>query len=380
MNRRIEPTRLTLARRRVGLSKTQLAQRLGVSSATVGHWEEGRRDATPKIALLAILLGQPEEFFFGPEIPVTEAQAVSFRRRQDATRMVRDRAAAACDLAAGILSPAIRNVFGRLPAVDVPDLSDLSPEAAAEALRHHWNLSDAPLRDAVAQLEARGVRVFWVNEATPSLSAFCRWVDSEPFIILNTAKRDGCRSRFDAAHELGHLVLHREVDFDSADTRDIEREADRFASAFLLPRTSFLRVAPSVFDKDRLLELKGTWKVSIQAMVRRLRDCSVFSEWQYETAYIKMSSWGWRSNPEPLAGEMEGSVVHWKLCDRLAERDISPQEWVSDINVAWDDVSQMMPVLPVRQAHLSISNMMSSSGLINLDLDVSDTLPFGEGQ
>ncbi len=378
MDGRIDPTRIILARRLKRLSKTQLAKTLDVSQATVGLWEDGARDATGSISQIAKALGQPEKFFTGSDVPVTESSSVTFRKRQSATRASRDRAASAIDMAAGVLLPAVASVFERFPEPDVPDFCGLSPEAAAEATRRHWGLGDGPIKNMVAQLEARGVRVFWVTEENPALSAFCRWVDGQPFVILNTAKRDGCRSRFDAAHELAHLVLHRDTDFDKADARIYEGEADAFASAFLMPKATFTKGMPNIFDHRLLLSKKKVWGVSVQAMVRRLKDAGVLAPWQYERAYKRMSAWGWRSNAEPLAGEMELSHVHWKLCDRLAEEDIDPMAYAEKVGVSWETIEEMMPVLAIRQMNLRLAGVFDDAPPLNLDSPNLTTLPFND--
>ena len=60
---------------------------------------------------------------------------------------------------------------------------------------------------------------------------------------MASEKEAGIRIRFDAAHELAHLVLHRWIEqaelADPKTLKRIEAEADRFAGAFLLPRKSF---------------------------------------------------------------------------------------------------------------------------------------------
>src|SRR5580658_2145095 len=113
MSARIEPTRLTLARRAVGKTKAALAKELGVAPSTVNLWESGLRDATARLPGIAGFLGQPAEFFLGNEVPYTEYQSVSFRKRYDATRETKDKAAAAIDMAAGVLQPAVRGFFNR---------------------------------------------------------------------------------------------------------------------------------------------------------------------------------------------------------------------------------------------------------------------------
>jgi len=359
MQGRIDPSRITLARRLQALSKAELAARTGVSPGTVVFWEDGTRDATSRVASLSDALKQPEKFFFGSPVPVSGIESVSFRKRYDATRQLKDRATAAIDASAGVLTPALSEFFDKpLPDVDVPNLSGLSPEAAARTLRSHWGLSDGPLRSVVAQLEARGVRLSWVSEPSPSLSAFCKWIDKQPYMVLNNDRRDGCRARFNAAHELGHLVLDQDTNYEAVELKQSEKRTDAFASAFLMPKEAFLEDAPRVFDLDRLFEVKRVWKVSIQAIVHRLYDLDIFTDWQYEQAFRIMSAKGWRRGPEPLSGQVEISKIHWTLCDRLESRDLTAQDWVSQIGLHWESASEMMPVLMMRQHRLSIQSVL----------------------
>ena len=51
--------------------------------------------------------------------------------------------------------------------------------------------------------------------------------------------------RFDAAHELGHLVLHSDDKNVLENMKDKEHEADRFASSFLMPKEAFVVMAPN---------------------------------------------------------------------------------------------------------------------------------------
>jgi len=96
-----------------------------------------------------------------------------------------------------------------LPEADVPDLSLYSPEVAARVLRQEWSLGERPISNMTQLLESRGIRVFSLSEDTAKMNAFSIWRNQRPFVFLNTFK-SAESSRFDAAHELGHLVLHQD--------------------------------------------------------------------------------------------------------------------------------------------------------------------------
>ncbi len=110
------------------------------------------------------------------------------------------------------------------------------------------------------------------------------------------------RARFDAAHEFAHLCLHRWIGAEEIEDKErlkeIEREADRFAGAFLLPSRSFPN---EVFSPraESFIDLKARWKVSIQAMVYRAKDLGLFDERQVTNIHKQISYKKWRTN-EPL--------------------------------------------------------------------------------
>src|SRR4029077_3081434 len=119
----------------------------------------------------------------------------------------------------------------------------------------------------------KGVRVFSLSLDAAEVDAFSMWRQRTPFVFLNT-KKSAEHSRFDAAHELGHLVLHRHG---SPQGREAEREANAFASAFLMPRATVLANMPRLATVDRLIKLKKYWAVSVAALAYRLHAVGVLS-------------------------------------------------------------------------------------------------------
>src|SRR3546814_15647567 len=101
-------------------------------------------------------------------------------------------------------------------------------------------------------LESKGVHVFSLAEDTKNVDAFSCWRNGQPFVFLNTFK-SAERSRFDAAHELAHLVLHRHG---GPQGREAETEANQFASALLMPHAALVSTIPSVIRLDQFLRAK----------------------------------------------------------------------------------------------------------------------------
>lgn len=336
------PSRIRLARHRRGKTIASLASALAVSPQLVAKWETGEREPGDRLPALALALDFPEGFFLGGDVRATDPAGVSFRRRRATTKALRDRTVAAGDLAAEVVSPGVHR-FLSLPEPGLPDLGGSEPAEAARSLRRQWALGTGPVGNVVHLLEAKGVEAFFVDEASESVDGFCLWRDDRPFVFLSVAKSDGARARFDAAHELGHLVLHPGRDFEALPDDQAEREANAFASAFLLPAETFGYEAPSVLDLQAFGRLRTRWGASVQAMVRRLRDLGRFTPWQYENAMVRMSGMGWRSGPEPGAPPREESFVHARLLERLGDKGLGPREFARDLHLPLNDVLALIP-------------------------------------
>src|ERR1700742_2303507 len=138
-------------------------------------------------------------------------------------------------------------------------------------------------------LESKGVRVFSLAENTKTVDAFSSWRNEIPYIFLNTFK-SAERSRMDAAHELGHLVLHKHGG--PRQGRDAEAEANSFASSFLMPQADVRSRLPFVAKLDDLVVAKKRWGVSVAALAYRLHKLGVLSAWQYRTFCIQINQRG----------------------------------------------------------------------------------------
>ena len=114
------------------------------------------------------------------------------------------------------------------PEHQLPAISGKAPEDAAAALRAYWGIGVRPIGNMVNLLEAHGVRVFSLVEETRHLDGYSLWRNERPYVFLNTVKTPE-HSRFDAAHELGHLVMHQHG---GSTHKSAEDEAHAFALGF----------------------------------------------------------------------------------------------------------------------------------------------------
>lgn len=106
-----------------------------------------------------------------------------------------------------------------------------------------------------------------------------------PVVVLTSEKGNVYRHRLTAAHELGHLLLHHDA---APGDPAHEREADAFAAECLLPARRLADELPARLDLPRLLALQGTWGVSVEALLYRGRELSVYSEATHRRGRIKL--------------------------------------------------------------------------------------------
>lgn len=331
------PSRLRLARKRRGMTMTKLASKIGVELRSISGYENSEFGPDEQnVQRLASTLVFPREFFYGPDLDEPSPDAASFRALKRMTAGQRDSALGSGALAL-LLNSWIEQRF-TLPSTALPDLGrERDPEAAAEQLRRIWGLGELPIKNVVHLLESKGVRVFSLAIDAAEVDAFSMWRQDTPFVFLNTAK-SAEHGRFDGSHELGHLVLHRHG---APQGQNAEREANAFASAFLMPRSTVLALAPRFVTVDRLVELKKYWNVSVAALAYRMHVLGIMSDWQYRTVAIELSQRGYRTN-EPMPSPRETSQVLAKVTAALREDGISKDDIATALNIPVQEIEQLV--------------------------------------
>lgn len=301
-------TRLTIARQRRGLTSRALAEMASITPVTLSRIETGKNTPDPEtIRKLAIALDFPSEFFFGETCEAPSRDGASFRSLSGMTARERDASLAAAPLA--FLLQAWVEARFNLPKSDLLDLSsERDPARAARALRQHWALGEQPVSHMIKLMESKGIRVFALAEETFNVDGYSCWHGDTPYIFLNTMK-SAERSRFDCAHELGHLVLHRHGG--PCQGKQAELEAQQFAASFLMPEADVRAKLPFVTSLDQILRAKRRWGVSVSALAYRLHKLGIMSDWQYRGAVIEIGRRGYRTT-EPDGMLREGSVI-WKM-------------------------------------------------------------------
>ncbi len=304
------------------------------------------------------VLNYPEAFFVADDIDLVDPSGVSFRSLSKMTAKQRDAAIAAGSIAY-LLIDWVEDRFD-LPGVDLPDLREDAPDVAAISLRQYWGLGERPVKNMITLLEVKGVRVFSLTENCLEIDAYSVWRGTRPCVFLNTGK-SAQRGRFDAAHELGHLVLHKHA---SPNGLDAEKEANMFAAAFLMPEAS-IKAAGRIESIGQIIELKKRWQVSIAAMTYRLHELGVLSKWTYQTLFMEISRRGWRTT-EPFATRNETSQLWQKVFAQLRKENVGVESLAHKLRVPTDELVKLvfgLVTVPVAGTGTRLTSAPNSSHL-----------------
>lgn len=331
----LNPQRVELVRLRLGLTKIGFARALGVDRKTIQRFEGEGADLSPQaLEALVQLSGYPRKFFEKDSVDYPDAKAVSFRSLRSLTATTRNAALAAGALAFE-LDDWITERF-ELRDHDLPLLNNFSPVDAALTLRTHWGIGVRPISNLVNLLEFHGVRVFSLSEETRHLDAYSFWRNERPYVFLNTIKTPE-HSRFDASHEIGHLVMHRHG---GPGHRSAEDEANAFASAFLMPPEDLCAHIPVVRGLEDLLKGKKRWRVSAAALAYTLHKQGIISDWHYRGYCIELSKYG--REREPFGIEPETSQVWQKILTNLWLEGTTLKDIAEDLRVPEWELSNLL--------------------------------------
>lgn len=301
--------RLRQARLYNGLSINDLANILGVTKQAISQYET--QNKTPEFEKMRIItekLNFPSSYFFQEDIYEVNAKTTYFRALLSANKNIRLQQQIKLKHLAIIYQ--VLNKYLEFPALNIPQIeykNELDFEQIALDLRAYWELGEKPIDNISHLLEKNGIIVASYPVNQDNIDAYSQKIkveDQDRYIIVLSNDKNSAVNNFDAAHELGHILLHDwNIDLEELPREDFkqqEREANYFAAAFLLPKNAFLRDV-SMYPRDLkyYIELKKKWKVSISAMLIRANRLGVITDNQYQYLMKQMAINNWR-NPEPL--------------------------------------------------------------------------------
>lgn len=352
----ISGAKLKEARLSRGYSTAVLANIFGISAQAINKYE--RNVCQPGIEIFAkyiTFLGFPREFFYDtPENNNTNATQILFRTQKTANDLDKDKLI--------VRSKWFQRIYDVVENyIDFPEVlikqigfqeyyDKNEIETLAIKARELLNVPNGPISNLTTIIENSGGIIVRMPVNVKKTDACSQWYNDRPLFFLTSDKMCAVRSRFDLAHELGHFFLHHldETDIISkTDYNRMEKEADRFAGAFLLPANEFSKDIFSTSIQS-FIHLKKRWKVSIGAMIYRCKDLNLLSESQIAYLWRQLAAKGYRTR-EPLDDTMipEEPFILKSAIEMLDnEYILSPLQLNSIINLPINEISAICNIDP----------------------------------
>lgn len=329
--------RLKLARIFRNMTASELAEKIGVSRQAVLQYE--KNEINPKLDTeftIITILHFPRDFFYKDnlfDLPVentffralSTTKKIDLQTQEEKTKII-------------VYIYEFLNKYFNYPELDLPNIdvnidfdNKENIEDIAIKIRNYWGLGMQPIENMVNLLENKGIIVSTLNVDNKKIDAFTQVHKINNIdkycIILSNDKQSVARRNFDAAHELGHIILHRNIerveDLPIEEQRKLEDQANFFAAAFLLPKNEFFSNLKEPLSLEYYKELKKKWKVSIAAMVMRAKQIGRINNNQYIELVKLMNYRKWRIR-EPLDNQwkLQQTILFKKSIEMLKNNNV----------------------------------------------------------
>lgn len=330
---------LRLARLFHGLSLEQIAEKTSKTRQYIQKIETGNTIPTRELLQkLSILLQVKTGFFDLNTLSPINEEIVHFRKRTSTKVGAKLVALAKAEMYRRLIE--LFDSLVELPPVNIPSISIENIEEIediADNCRNEWGIGFRPIDNMTRLVEKLGIFVTTFESISDEVDALSIHLN-RPLIVRNIAKPSICRQRFDIAHELGHLILHEGI---STGDRETESQANRFASALLLPRASMFKYFPrpknNRIDWKGISEFKITWKVSKAAIIYRAKLLGLLTESQYKTAVITLKRKG-----EAIVEKEDYCITPEE--PELIKKIISVL--ISELSIDKNQLSEMLNIMP----------------------------------
>lgn len=354
--------RLKTARTYRGMTLAEVGELIDLSKQTISLYENHK--CTPDFSTIMKLsraLHFPIKYFFQENSREIYSGSTYFRSLTSTTKKSRSAEITKVELIGGlyeVLCDYIEFPPLNLPSIDIDnrDIDDQEIEKIANRIRDRWNLGRGPIGNLQYTFEENGLIIVGSKLTDRKIDAYSQLITvdgNETYIIvLSVGKKGKARIRFDMAHELGHIVLHPWTEdietLSNEEFKQRERQANKFASAFLLPEDTFrLDVERYPTKLEYYLRLKNKWGCSIQAMLYRTNDLGIITNNQFQYLMRQISRRGWRTkepgdNPCALNDNIFKTAIDLLMDNNYTQKDIMKIFNDSSYSLYSDEIEELL--------------------------------------
>lgn len=332
MNREI----LALARESRGLTQIELSDLLGINQGTISKIENGTMDIPDELEeKIPDILSYPKELFYSDKkvirveghyrkkISLSVKEMKQYRAKMTFTEWHINK-----------LSDSIDLPKPNIPSWDM-DI-DGGAKEAAKFVREYWKIPRGRINDLASTLEDNGIVIASLDLGEmDGLSTYSTEYNI-PVLYINR-NRPADRIRNTLAHEACHYICHFGKKISSnKDERDIEQEANDFASELLMPENE---IRPQLYglNMEKLGDLKRYWKVSMQSIIVKATKMGAITQNQQKYLWRQIGFHGYKKK-EPYEPPPDNISLLRELLDvHINDMGYTKEDVAKLINLTKDD-------------------------------------------
>jgi len=330
---------IELARQSRGLTQKDLAYLLdNVHQSIISRIEKGELNvSTNTLTKISKILGYPIEFFFEQDLR-TPFSNIYFRKRTSIKQKTLDTIFAQIK----IILKSIDKILDSIELKEYPRYAfniteGWTPESAAIRVREIFGVPSGPVKNIIKTIEEEGIIVYFYDCKEERFDGLTAYSDNgHPVIIINRNLSND-RIRFTVSHELAHLCLH--IPCDVEPWRDVENEANNFASEFLMPAKNCISDLTSL-TYGKLGMIKSFWGVSKAFIIRRAKMLNKISESTYKYFMVELGRKGERKNETGFVEVDYPNILPESIMLIKAEYDYSESDFAKVVNLYEDDYTK----------------------------------------
>ena len=340
----LNPEMLLTARNYMGFSQTQLASKCKISQGLYSKIESGVTILSGDDSLIEELsseLGFPHSFFFkNARAMGVPASFHEMYRKQKSVSGKKMLSKVSADLTIRMLcvSKLLDSIEIdpelKLPQYDAEDYGN-DGAAIARMVRRNWLVPDGPITNLTELVEKAGIIVFPSYFSAPKVDGVTVNVSGLPPVIFLNSVSPADRTRFSLAHELGHVIMHRQI------SGTMEDEANAFASELLMPEKEMRAEFSNRIDLKELARLKRVRRVSMAALLYKASSMDKLTKNQSAYLWRQMSKYR-IDEPESTQFEKEVPNTLKSIVKLFVEKlDYSTKDFSEAFDL-WEDMTKVV--------------------------------------
>ena len=330
----IIPDRLKDARIYRGYSQQDLANMVNVSKQAISSYEKGNKNPSVDVlSSISMVLKFPFDFFY-KEITNKDVNPVFFFRSNSIAKKKKEMLYKKLQYFNNEILEFCNNYinFPKINLIEVSRNDNFTQDDIrniVSEIREKWGINNSPINDLMYLMQKNGCIISCIDLNSEKTDGYSCWIEDRPIILLNSVKNSASRQRFTLAHELGHIILHKNLDNDES-LKQREAEANFFAGEFLFPTEQAINEIYSA-SLDSFIPIKYKWKISIAAIIRRCIDLELITDDRYLILQKQLSRKGWRVK-EPLDDIIEDETPQLiqDIFDLLVKRNVLSKDFISN--------------------------------------------------